>query len=133
MFREYKITGVKLEYRPYFFSAGTDNLFMKAITCGTKMAINGIQAVPVPLFDFRASLDAKTYDPQRPFKRYYHVSKWGSQHEINWRNSADALLNVYGNASPDCMTCMELDCGGYADGALIGSVMVTYFVKFRSR
>lgn len=133
MFRSYKITGMKLQYRPYFYSAGTADIVIKAITCGTKMDINAAQAVPVPLYDFRASLDAKTYNPQRGFSRFYHISKWASGKEINWRNTAEALTDTYGDATPDCMTCFEVDTIGLNDGFLMGSVLVTYYVKFKGR
>lgn len=87
MFRSYKITGMKLEYRPHFFSIGTSDVSIKSITVGTKMDIEGAIAVPVPLAEFRASLDAKQYDPMKPFKRYYHVARWAKGREINWRTT----------------------------------------------
>lgn len=134
MFRTYKISSVKFEYRPYFFSAGNGSaLSLKSINMGTKMDIVGAQAIPVPLSDYRASLDAKQYDPTKPFKRFYHIGRWAKGRDIGWRNCSEALLNNYGNTSTDCITAMELDCTGYADGALIAAVRVTYYVKFKDR
>lgn len=124
---------MKLQYRPYFYSMATTNVLLKAVTCGTKMDLFAAQAVPVPLNDYRAALDARVYDPMRPFKRYYHIRKWASGKEINWRDTAQASLNAYGNASPDCMTNIEIDTGGFNNGDLIGSVFVTYYVQFKGR
>lgn len=128
MFRSYRINGMKIQYRPYFFSATQNDLVLKAINVGTKMDISAAQVVPVPLPEYRAALDARVYDPTKPFKRYYHVRKWASGKEINWRDTSQALTNTYGNATPDCMTCFEMDTVGVANGALMGSVMVTYYV-----
>ena len=133
MFREYKLTGMKLEYRPYSLNISTQDVILKAITCGTVMAVNGAVVMPLALSQYRASLDAKTYNPNRNFKRYYHLTKWGAGKEINWRNCSDASGNVYGNATPDAITCFEMDTLGLANGALMGSIMVTYYAKFRGR
>lgn len=133
MFKSYKITGLKLEYRPYFFGLGASDVVMREIICGTKMAIDGVQPVPVPLSEFRASLDAKSYDPMKPFKRYYHVSKWARGVDIGWRTCANAVANVYGNNTLDCMTSFNLTTVGFANGGLVGSIRVTYYAKFKDR
>jgi len=49
MFKSYKITGLKLEYRPYFFGLGASDVVMKEIICGTKMAVEGAPQIPVPV------------------------------------------------------------------------------------
>jgi hypothetical protein len=85
MFREYKITGMKLVYRPYDLNIRTTDVVLKPITCGTIMGQIGAFSAPADVDEFRASLDAKLYSPLRGFKRYYHLSKWGSGKEINWR------------------------------------------------
>lgn len=41
MFRSYKISGMKLEYRPHFYGLGTTDVSMKSLTVGTKMDIEG--------------------------------------------------------------------------------------------
>lgn len=104
MFRTYKITGMKLEYRPYFFQSTTSDLVLRSLTCGTIMDIQAAQAIPAQLNEFRASLDAKQYDPMKPFKRYYHVSRWAKGVNIGWRSCDTAAANGYGNATPDCIT-----------------------------
>lgn len=131
MFRSYKITGLKIEYRPYMFQL--TNAGMKSVLCGTTMDHSGAWAVPAPIQVFRASLDSKEYDPSRPFKRYYHISRWAKGRDINWRTTDDANTNQYGNATPDCITSIRVDCSGFAAGQLIGAVKATYYVKFKSR
>jgi len=134
MFKAYKVIGLKLEYRPFFFSAGGGaGLAMKSINVGTTMDVVGAYAMPPAFNTYRASLDFKEFDPQRPFKRYYHIAKWASGKEINWRTTAEANVNAYGNATPDCVTNMSLDCNGFAAGNPIGSVRATWYVKFKER
>jgi len=131
MFRSYKITGLKIEYRPYMFQL--TNAGMKSLICGTTMDHNGAWAVPAPVSVFRASLDSKEYDPSRPFKRYYHIGRWAKGRNISWRTTDEANTNTYGNATPDCITSLHIECNGFAAGNLIGSVRATYYVKFKSR
>ena len=69
----------------------------------------------------------------RNFKRFYHVAKWAKTKQVDWRDTDLASSNTYGDTTPDCVTAFELDTLGYADGTLIGSVMVTYYVKFKGR
>jgi len=79
MFKSYKITSAKVEYKPYYFSAGNAaTIAMKSINSGTTMDVVGAFVAPAALNTFRAALDAKEYDPQRPFKRFYRISKWAN-------------------------------------------------------
>lgn len=120
MFRAYKITGLKLEYRPYEFSTGTFDSIIKAVTVGTVMDVVGAVAVPIPLSQFNSSLDTKEYSPGKPFKRFYHISRWSKGREINWRTTQEALANTYGTATPDCMTCLQVDSAGFGNGVAMG-------------
>lgn len=97
------------------------------------MDIEGPIAVPTPLSQFRAALDSKEYDPMKPFKRYYHISRWAKGREINWRTTVNASANTYGNATPECLTCLQVDTVGYGVGDAIGAVRVTYYAKFKAR
>jgi len=75
MYREYKVTGFKVEFRPTHLDAGNAPGFqMGSVLVGTCM--DNLFAYPVNTTEFRASVDAKMYDAYRPFKRYYHVSRW---------------------------------------------------------
>lgn len=114
MFRSYKITGLRIEYRPYMFQL--TNAGMKSILVGTTMDHSGAWAVPAPISVFRASLDSKEYDPTRPFKRFYHVGRWAANRSINWRTTDEANVNAYGNTTPDCITSLHVDCTGFAAG-----------------
>lgn len=69
----------------------------------------------------------------KPFKRYYHLSRWGKGREINWRTTTSASTNVYGNATPECLTCLQVDTVGIGVGTAVAAVRVTYYVKFKAR
>lgn len=97
------------------------------------MDIEGAIAVPTSLQNFRAALDSKEYDPQKPFKRYYHIGRWAKGRDINWRTCFNASNNSYGNATPECLTCLQIDTVGYGVGDAIGAVRVTYYAKFKAR
>lgn len=68
----------------------------------------GAAVNPISLTEFRGSLDFKVFSADRPFKRYYKVSKWAKGVDQPWRYCADALTDTYtwGNAYPDCITCV---------------------------
>lgn len=69
----------------------------------------------------------------KPFKRYYHVSKWARGVDIGWRTCANAIANVYGNNTLDCITSFNLTTVGFVNGGLVGSIRVTYYAKFKDR
>lgn len=114
MWRSYKITGLKLEYRPYMFQL--TNAGMKSVLVGTTMDINGAYATPAAVNTFRASLDSKEYAPQRTFKRFYNIGRWAASRTIGWRLTELATVNSYDNTTTDCVTNLRVDCSGFAAG-----------------
>jgi len=133
MFKSYKVMGLKLEYRPYFFSSGPNAISLRSLAVGTTMDVVGAYALPAPRNTYRAALDFKEYNPQRAFKRYYHIARWASGKEINWRTTREATANAYGNNTPDCVTNVNMDVSRFAAGTPIGIIKATWYVKFKER
>lgn len=103
MYKEFKITGMKLEYKPTFISSGTADVSITGCVSGTNM--NNIGGYPIAPGLYSGAQDSKTYDFSRPFKRYYRVSKWAKgQQYVTWRDATTAITGNPGgyNVLPNC-------------------------------
>lgn len=132
MWNDYKVTGLAIKYRPYTFDlAGPSAIIRQRLACGTTMnnVVTGGQ-LPEKMVGF---LDTKTYDPSRPFKRFYRVGKWWNQQmERNYRLTED--VPVAFNTDFNCTTSINLQCSTtYADDFPVGDVEVTWYLKFKTR
>lgn len=83
----------------------------------------------------RGALDYKEYDPLKPFKRFYRVSKYAKQKSLIWRSCADALTGAAGgfNVLPNCVTSINMPCTGLAAGTHVGDLTMTWYVRFHHR
>lgn len=97
---------------------------------GTEMNANADFVVSTG--DIRGSIDYKTYDPKRPFKRYYHIAKWASSKEIDWRTTASAMTNAYADTI-DSQTLIRMETLNAQNNLILGRVTVTYYIDFRGR
>lgn len=103
MYREFKITGMKIEYKPTIINGGTVDFSISPLVTGTMM--NNIGGYPIAPNQYSGALDSKTMDASKPFKRYYHVGKWAKGQSFNvWRDTAAAIVNNQGgyNTLPNC-------------------------------
>lgn len=121
-----------MEYRPVTMVSGNDApaFVIDRLHSGTEMNSNADFVVSTG--DIRGAIDYKTYDPMRPFKRYYHIAKWASTKEIDWRTSNSALQNAYAG-SIDSQTLVRMETLNAPDGVYLGRLTVTYFIDFRGR
>lgn len=94
MFREYAVSSLKIEYRPVHYQPSTLDLRKGTILCGTSM--DTLNAYPCPIDTYRAALDFKQYDSDKPFKRFYRVQKYANTKLIKWRSTRDAVTGVNG-------------------------------------
>jgi hypothetical protein len=120
MFREYYISSMKIEYRPCHIDAGNQNGFiMNALICGTSVDEYSAQGFSATNLLFRNSLDAKSYDPMKPFKRFYRVYKYAKSKSLVWRSTADAITGANGGFAglPNSITNISMPCTGLAPGA----------------
>ena len=86
MFREYLITGMKVDYRPaYLDEGGTAAVRIYPIQVGTSM--DTLDAFPVNPNNFYVSLDKKEYPFNRAFSRFYRVMKYGKGKSLPWRST----------------------------------------------
>lgn len=64
------------------------------IDCGSVM--DRLIAYPIPIGEYYGSLDFKTYDPKRPFTRFYRVAKYANTKLIKYRSCTDAIAGAGG-------------------------------------
>lgn len=134
MYKEYQVVGFRLKYTPFALGIMNDiDTRIRPMSVGTQMMFAGPESYPLEDNKITPALDFKQYDFQKPFKRYYHVAKWGEKHEINWRNTAEAWTNTYGDLTPDCKTQVSVVTDGIKEDYSIGQIQVTYYFRFRSR
>lgn len=94
---------MKLEYYPAHLDSGAAAFTIEPGICGT--AMDRLNAYPMPTSEFAAALDSKTFDPMRPFKRFYRVYKYAKQKSLIWRSCADAIAGGGSggfNTLPNC-------------------------------
>ena len=102
MYRDYYISSLKIEFRPTNLYGGGNAFRIDSLTCGTSM--DTILGTPMLPGSFNAALDAKMFDVQKPFKRFYRVAKYARAKSVIWRSCNDALTGPNGgfNVLPNC-------------------------------
>lgn len=110
---------MKIEYRPCHLDAGNSaGYVMSPLICGTVVDYISSTNTGAPLSNFRNSLDTKTYDPTKPFTRFYRVWKYARMKHVNTRRTDDAVTGGNGgyNSLPNCMTMLWLPATGLGNG-----------------
>ena len=84
---------------------------------------------------FNAALDAKMFDVQKPFKRFYRVAKYARAKSVIWRSCADAINGPNGgfNILPNCQTTLYAPTTGLGPGDHIGDIRATWYIRFNYR
>lgn len=127
MFKEFFITGLKLEYRPLNYQAGANFLAMGPVRCGSVM--NTYVPYPMSTTRFVGALDYREYDSNKPFKRYYNVGKWARKMDLPFRATTGVIA-----LDPNSQTAMQVDVrGAWAPGDDLGEILVTWYVVYRYR
>lgn len=114
MYREYYISSMKIEFRPSHIDSGNGpGILISPLLCGT--AMDRLLPYPMAVGEFRGALDSKYYDFNKPFKRFYRVSKYAKQKSLIWRSCADALSGLVSggfNTLPNCQTSLHVSTQG---------------------
>lgn len=77
MWKDYKITGMALKYRPFNINLYNNNFVKQTLAVSTVM--NNVETGGILPLKMTGELDYKTYDPERTFSRFYRVGKWWNQ------------------------------------------------------
>lgn len=72
----------------------------------------------------RQLVDYKMYPQARMLKRYIHTLRYWKKKNIDW---LDTAVNY-----PDMGTLIRLETTGFALNAILGKLMVTYYVQFKA-
>lgn len=73
--------------------------------------------------------DYKEFNPLRPFKRFYRVAKYFKRKDGQQWIPIDDTVGNTGHPLP--VTGMQFTGAGWANQDRIGTINVTYYVKFR--
>jgi len=126
MWSRYKPVGMKIKFMP----AATQDSSIGSINVGTVMGQDistGLNSAWVGNPVLSRTLDCRTYDTRKGFKRYYKLTK-------NWEHT-----NSRGNVSMDerygIQPCTHIIFEGKSldSGDVLGSLKVTWYYKFKNR
>lgn len=121
-FRQYIIDSVKIEYTPLCnVSGSTEKHFTKMLYA---TSLDEIFDRTITLGYLEESIAYKTLDPSKPFTINVNCGKYYEKLNQAWMQPTVVLYT-------EAASHLRIYCSGYADGATVGTVTATYYVRCR--
>lgn len=125
LYGRFQVVGVKMVYKPYLFTRGSQNITVEELRVGSGTTTAVTRA------NMRLAIDYYAGSSQRIYSKYVGVAKWKVRNgnpPARWISTNDTT-NPY---SPGA-TLFHCQFAGLANGSGVGTLVATYYMKFKAQ